>query len=761
MNSVGRWVADNPWKIIAVTLVITVALGIFIPGINMVTDFREYLSSSNEAVKVTTEAEEKYGSASYIQVSIKPEDTIFETDVLRRINELRENISGLSGVKSVEGPLNSQIIVGKEKSIEVGPAAPGGEVPEGSSEMETYREKLLSSKLLQNRVVSESGDAAALSVELKTDVNSKDVATEIRNIVADYEGPEEIELAGQPYFNSAFSEAITNDLKILLPLVFLAIIIVLYITFRSPRGVFLPLLVVALSITWTVGLMSLTGVPFTMVSFILPVILAAVGSAYSIHVLNSYYEWSEKALSKKDTIVETVTSMYSPVAMTGLTTAAGFLSLVSAFLIPQRHFGIFAAIGVMIAVLLSLTLVPAILSLLSLQEKKQLPGFLSFTGSATNSLIRSFTRLIAKRNKLVVSIFAVILIVFIVGTMTIQVNTSYTAIIGENNKMTLGMNSMDENFAGSQQLLVEIDTGRKNGLKEPEVLKKMEEFQEWLKSKEGLQVNKTASIVDIVKELNQKFHGGNPDYYRVPDNQQLTSQLLLLFSFQGGSMGRLSLGDFSAGEITGLYDQATSSEMNELVKSVNNYLDENFPSLEARMVGSTMIQQEMSDKVVSSQIISLVTTILVAGLIVAVIMRSLTAGVISLVPLVSAVAINFGIMGFAGIPLNLVNLIVSSIMIGIGIDYAIHLLERFQEEYREGRDRLEIFSTVLSTTGKGIFANAMALALGFSVIGLSTFSSITTVGFLLAMAMVVSMISTFTVIPAILFLLKPKMLDKE
>ncbi len=226
-------------------------------------------------------------------------------------------------------------------------------------------------------------------------------------------------------------------------------------------------------------------------------------------------------------------------------------------------------------------------------------------------------------------------------------------------------------------------------------------------------------------------------------------------------MGRLSLGDFSAGEITGLYDQATSSEMNELVKSVNNYLDENFPSLDARMVGSTMIQQEMSDKVVSSQIISLVTTILVAGLIVGVIMRSLTAGIISLVPLVSAVAINFGVMGFAGIPLNLVNLIVSSIMIGIGIDYAIHLLERFQEEYREGRDRLEIFSTVLSTTGKGIFANAMALALGFSVIGLSTFSSITTVGFLLAMAMVVSMISTFTVIPAILFLLKPKMLDKE
>jgi len=759
MNSAGRWVADNPWKVIAVTLVITVAFGIFIPGINMVTDFREYLSSDNEAIKAVNEAEEKYGSASMIQVSIKPEGTIFEKDVLERIKGLREDISGVAGVQSVEGPLNSQIIVGREDSIEVGPAASGGNVPASPSDMEAYREKLLRSKLLEDRVVSGSGDAAALSVELKAGVNIKEVGTEVREVVAGYDGPETVELAGQPYLNSAFSEAITDDLTILIPLVFLAIIIVLYVTFRSPRGVLLPLLVVALSITWTVGLMALTGIPFTMVSFILPVILAAVGSAYSIHVLNSYYERAEKELTEKETIVETIKSMYSPVAMTGLTTAAGFLSLVSAFLIPQRQFGIFAAIGVMVAVALSLTLVPAILSLLPFQKKSELPGFLAFLTPMTERVSRSFSHFVAERNKLVVGIFFVFLLVFIGGALTLQVNTSYTAIIGKDSKMTAGMNSMDENFAGSQQLLIEIDTGRKNGLKDPEALQQMDEFQEWLKNKQGLQINKTVSIVNIVKELNQKFHGGDPEYYRVPDNQQLVSQLLLLFSFQGGSMGRLALGDYSAGEITGLYSQSSSPEINKLVQSVSDYLNENFSSINARMVGSTKVQQEMSDKVVSSQIISLGTTILIAGLIVGIIMKSFSAGLISLVPLVSAVAINFGIMGFAGIPLNLVNLIVSSIMIGIGIDYAIHLLERFQEEYEEDRDNLEVFSTVLRTSGKGIFANAMALAFGFAVIGLSTFSSITTVGFLLSMAMVVSMVSTFTVIPAVLFLFKPKLLE--
>jgi len=761
MRSAARWVEDNPWIVIGITLVITIVFGFFIPRINMVTDFRDYLASNNDAVRTARQAEEKYGSVTFVQLSIKPENKIFDGEVLSRIKKLREDISRLSGVRSVQGPLNSQVIVGREKSIVVGPVAPGGDVPKSESEMEEYKDKLLGSKLLEDRVVSGDGDAAALSVELKTEVNTKEVAKRIRNIVSDYKGPEKIEIAGEPYLNSAFSEAIIGDLILLLPLVFVAITIVLYVTFRSPRGVFLPLLVVALSITWTVGLMALTGIPFTMVSFILPVILAAVGSAYSIHVLNQYYELTERGLSEKETIVETVSAMYSPVTMTGLTTGAGFLSLVSAFLIPERQFGIFAAVGVMFAVGLSLTLVPAILVLLPFQRKKKLPKFMSSATLAASSFIKSFSRSVANRSKLVVVAFVVILLVFIGGALTLQINTSYTAIIGGGSSITNGMDSMDQNFAGSQQMLVEINTEKRDGLKDPRLLKEMDQFQNWLRTKGGLKINKTVSLVNVVKELNQAFHGGDPEYYEIPDDRRLLSQLLFLFGMQGGEMGRLALGDYSAGEITGLYDQSNSSETNQLVNSVNDYLDEHFTSVEANLVGNTRLQNEISRKVVSSQTISLVTTILVAGFIVGIIMKSFTAGILSLIPLIYAVVINFGIMGFSGIPLNIVNLIVSSIMIGIGIDYAIHLIERFQKEYSEARDESEIFSTVLGTTGKGIVANALALALGFSVIGLSTFSSITAVGLLLAISMMVSMISTFTVIPAIFFILKPKLLKRK
>ncbi|MFB6214851.1 MAG: MMPL family transporter, partial [Candidatus Bipolaricaulia bacterium] len=165
--------------------------------------------------------------------------------------------------------------------------------------------------------------------------------------------------------------------------------------------------------------------------------------------------------------------------------------------------------------------------------------------------------------------------------------------------------------------------------------------------------------------------------------------------------------------------------------------------------------------IVSSQLVSLVTSIGVAGVIVALIIGSAIAGIISLIPLVLTVLINFGVMGYSGTPLDLATLMVSSIVIGIGIDYAIHFIERFRIEYEEDRAEEEILSATLRTTGQGIFYNAMALAVGFAILAFSSFSAIVNFGFLMAMTMVVSMISAFTVIPAILLMLRPSFLERK
>ncbi len=762
MSSFGEWVVDNPWKVISIAVIGTVVLGLFIPGLNLVTNFEEYLSPSNSAVEAMNEAEERYGSQAFLRVMVVPENSLFNVDTLRRVKGLREEIAGVNGVKRVEGPLNSQMIIGQGDSLVVERVAPQGTPPKNQEELENYRERLMGNDLLVGRVVSGSGNSAALSIELETGVNEQEVADEIRIITDAYEGSEEIYIAGLPFMNSVLSEEIIDDLIILLPLVFVAIGLVLYLSFRSPRGILLPLTVVTLSTVWSVGLMALIGVPFTLITFILPVILVAVGTAYSIHVLNKYYELSGKDLPKREVIIKTASAMYSPVSMAGLTTAAGFLALMSSFLVPQRQFGIFAAIGVFFSIIFSLTLVPAILSLLPLQVKNS-DGNSIFSSLAgiRESFLKSFERLVTSKKRVLLGAFLVVLAVFAVGTFMVKIETSQRSFLGEGSVVTKGLNSLDRSFSGSNQLLVEIDTGKKDGLKDPETLKKMEEFESWLKTKEGIRINKTFSLVDIVKQLNQEYHGGDSDYFRIPEKENLASQLLLLFSFQGGGLGQLAMGDFSAGEITGLYDSASSTEIVNLKEEVQEYLDENFGTIDAEMVGSTRLSAMVSSKVVSSQMVSLVTSIAVAGVIVAVIIGSVVAGMISLIPLVLTVLINFGVMGYSGTPLDLATLMVSSIVIGIGIDYAIHFIERFRIEYEEDRDEEEILSATLRTTGQGIFYNAMALAVGFGVLAFSSFSAIVNFGFLMALTMVVSMISAFTVIPAILLMFRPKFLEPE
>ncbi|MFB6290739.1 MAG: RND family transporter [Candidatus Bipolaricaulia bacterium] len=754
MRAFVGWVVDNPWKIVFAALVVTGVFGSFIPGINLVTNFEEYLSPDNPAIKAANEAEERYGSQTFLKVTIESEKTIFETEVLKRIDDLRGKIAGIEGVKKVEGPLNSQIIIGKKDSLVVDSVAPGGELPTTEEEMARFRKRLMGSNLLVDRVVSSSGKSAAFTIELAKDIDEPKVADRIQTVANNYKGPEEIYLAGLPFTNSVLSEAILSDLVVLLPLVFVAIGLVLYMSFRSLRGLLLPLLVVSLSTTWSIGLMALIGIPFTLISFILPVVLVAVGTAYSIHVLNKYYELADKLASKREVIVETAVAMYSPVTMAGLTTAAGFLALISSFLLPQRQFGIFAALGVLFSIIFSLSLVPAILSLLPLQQLKS-GEIIANLGRLRESILTGFERFVTDNNKMVLALFVLLLVVFTVGTFRVNIETSQTSFLGKDSPVTKGLNSLDKNFSGGNRLLIEIDTGKSGGLKNPEMLRKMEELQNWLTSKEGVKVTKTFSLVNIIKELNQKYHGGDPDFYRLPKNKNLISQLLLLFSFQGGGLGNLALGDYSAGEITGFFKTVSSSKVVQLKSAIQNYLKENFPQVDAELVGSTRVSAMVYSKVVSSQLVSLLASIVIAGLIVGLIIRSASAGLISLVPLVLTVLINFGIMGYSGTPLDLATLMVSSIVIGIGIDYAIHFIERFRREYEEDKSELEIFSATLRTTGRGIFYNALALTLGFGVLMFSTFEAIFNFGFLMALTMIISMVSAFTVIPAILFIFRP------
>jgi hypothetical protein len=743
-------IADHPYITIGLILLITVGLLVFIPRLSTDTDFANYIDKNDPAVLAMEQAENRYGAQLLMLVAIENKDGIFNMSTLTKIERMAEGFEGIAGVDEVTSPLNAQLITGTEKAIKIETAAPNGIAPTTPEGIASYRERVMASNTVRDYLVATDGQAATISIRLKADADQMAVARDIIAIVDEYEDTDEqIYITGVPYMNVVLAELMWEDLRILLPLVIVLIVFVLYLGFRSLRGVLLPLLVVLLSTGWTLGIMAIFDIPVTIISFILPVILMAIGIAYCIHVLNYYYELNGNGIDRRTAVIETGLHMMAPVSMTGLTTVAGFLSLLNSFLGPQRQFGVFTAVGVCTAMVLSLVLIPALLALLKTPRKKASPR----QGGPITWVLSALEWVVIRHRRPVLVVSAILFVGFLAGLPLLEIETSQQEFLGGDNPVVEAMGVMKRHFSGSEQLMIEIDTGKSDGLLDPTVLNEIVALQEFL---EGQGVKKTISLADLVREMNQKFHADDLAYYAIPDTPRQISQLLFFFSLQGGGLGTMALGDFSAGEITGLYPMSESDEQIKLVRDVKEYLSDHFTGpVTARMVGPTQVQASLYSKIAQSQITSLGTSIVAAGLIVTLLMGSVIAGLISLIPLALTVVINFGVMAYSGTPLNLATLMLSAIAIGIGIDYAIHFISRFREESRAGKSPDKAFESTIHTTGRGIAYNAIALTLGFVILLATSFKGTKDFGMLIAMTMVISAVSAVTVIPAILVTWRP------
>jgi len=753
-----RFAVDRPGWTIAGAVVLSLAFVLPLRSIEQETDWRGFLSDDDPIIRLMDEAEERYGRTLGILVMLVNEDGLFSEATLEKIARLTREIEAIPGVKSATTPLNSQVITGTETSLTVRSAAPRGEVPRTAEEMATFRDRLIGSQMLVGNVISSDGTAASIAVDLEIGADEYAITTRIMEIVEPLnDSPDRIYIYGDAYFDAVMVDEMERDLTILFPLALFLMVAVLFLSFLNLRGVLLPVLIVLLSVIVAMGFMGAVGFPMTMVSFIAPVLLLAIGIADGIHVLNRFNEEAAKGLPRREAILNTMTEMTGPVVMTSLTTAAGFLSLLSSFFLPQKQFGIVTAIGVLAAMIFSLILIPAVIAVLKVPKARRPDrGFQPLT-----RVLLAFERLVARRRRWVLGGAAVVLGLMLVGLPRLHVETSNEEFLGEDHPAVQILDRVDRYFSGGMQVMIEVDTGRRDGLKDPSVLEEMLALERFL---EANGVRKTISLTGLVREMNQKFHSDDPVYYAIPDDRSLVSQLLLLFTFSGGTLGNMALGDFSAGVVLGLYPMKSTRDISQLARTVGDYLDERFApehGTRARMVGATVLMDRLMTRMTQSQMIGLGTTMVAVGIIVSLLMGSIVAGLIALIPLVLTVAISLGIMAYTGTPLDLMTLMVSAIAVGIGVDYSIHFISRFRSEYRtDGNAERSLRATVRST-GRGITYNALTVALGFFILVFAAFKGIRSFGLQIALTMAVSALSAITIIPAILMEWQPKFLSRR
>ena len=746
----GRWikfVQHRPWLVIAVVFAITVGLASFLPRMEFDASIENMMPQDDPVLAELQDAVADFGSQDLFFIAIESDD-VFRPATLQKIADLTAALEEVPAVKGVENPFNVQMVESSFFGIEIAPMA--AEVPQTADEIEAFKARILASPY-GGRLITADGRGAALMLDVEWDLegnNREKVINEIISVVEGYIGPEQIHMVGDAYILHYTEQAMKRDLRNLVPIVVLVIATTLYFTFRSFLGVLVPLLTVGAALTWTVGLMIWYGIPVSMISMAMPVILVTLGIASGIHILNKYLETLGQGMSKESALQETFATITSPVLMAAFTTAAGFASLITAFVQPIKEFGVITAVGVMIAMTLSLSLIPAMLVLWKKPEVKQEKR----EAGVLNRFLKTLTQWTISRPAYITAIAVVIVLVFGFGATRITLESNIVNYFGANSPVKKGTMVIEEIFGGSMQISVVVDTGVEDGFKDPAMLEELIVIQDYLNSWDS--INHATSLADVVRELNQALWEGDPEFYAVPETREGVAQQLLLFSMQGGSgLDSLVSYDYSRALVTAQMKTLDAEMLGETIAAVESYLAELYrdrSDISVKLVGTPKVMMRLMNRYVQTQISSLASSSVAVGLIVAALMKSVLLGILTLVPLFFTVLINFGLMGYAGLPLDAVTSIIAGVVIGLGVDYAIHYISRYRLERANGHQMEQALLNTGVSAGRGIFFNALALVIGFMVLVFSHFRAIAVFGFLISVTMVVSSFAALVVIPLLL-----------
>ncbi|MBM3240131.1 RND family transporter [Candidatus Poribacteria bacterium] len=741
LEKLTKFVGKYPKTVIAVIILLTVFFYFGLTKINMVTDPETMLPEGDPAVAAFDEVDETFGGAEFVLV-IMDMGEVFTAGALREIDRLTDDLERVKGVSSVLSITNIEQIKGVEGGIEVVELIE--EIPGSETELQKLKNRVLSDDDYAGQIVSQNGKIALVMVQLLPNADKESIIRDIKEVIQKLGLDEKAYLTGEPIFDQEMDKIIGGDMSRLLPLAILVMVAILYFSFRNIRGIVLPILMVIVTVIWTVGLMGYLGVPFSPISNIMPIILISYGIADAIHIFTRYREELSSESDKWKSLTRTAVVIGLACFLTSFTTMIGFISNCTSSLRLIKDFGLFTAIGVGIAFIITFTLFLAFLFLLRPHRReidKKRKVFLE-------GILGKWANFIVSRAKMVLVAGGLLVLLAIVGIPLMSTETDFVNFFKPDSPIRLSINTMKENFGGVDIIQVVV----KGNIQDPKVLQAMENFQNEIDKIEIL--GKPTSIVNFLRKTNKALHEGKPEYEILPETEEEVAQYLLLLSMGGSDeLDNVLSFDYDRALIQARMASYKSSERDKMIHEVEKAIAKHFSSDdEVVLTGSPVLGFRMNQLMVNGQLQSLAVSILAILVVMIILSRSLTYGTFCTVPVTLTVVLNFGIMGWFKIPLDVASATIASIAIGMGIDYAIHFFNRYKEERAIGKSAEESVKITISNTGQGIFYNAAAVGLGFLVLIFSSMPPMGRFGLFIALTMFFTSTISMTILPALLFL---------
>ena len=761
MKKIVRFSVNRPWRVIGAVLCITVFFLFQIPRVKIDPRVEIVLKQNNPVEEVYNRNRQEFESYADVLIGMLHDD-VYNPGSLEKIRRITEEVENIPGVKKVTSILNVKNIAGGEEGLDVSPMVEEGELPRSGEELKELREKARSWSVYEGVYITEDGSGTSLSVVLDNTVETDDIVPiyyTLLDIVKKYEGPEEFFISGPTVVEALQGHYMIKDLKLLVPLVNIVLLGFLFLFFRNFRGTVLPLVSVGIASIWTIGLMPMFDIPLTMVTSVLPVALIAVGSAYGIHVLENVFSDAEEGKAGLSGIITAATRVSLPVIMAGLTTIASFISLCTSAIVPLKQFGALSSFGLLAALMISLTFLPAVLAVADSRGWKYRPHHHS-SRDCIGPVLVFFSRISLRRSGLVLGISAVLLVLSVGGGLQVKSDLNLIEDFRKGSPIRIADEVLNEKFGGTSLFNVVLDGMEPDDIKDPAVLREMDALQNRLMGMNN--IGKAVSVVDFIKRMNQAMHDGDPAFYTIPESKDLVAQYLLLFSFSGGSGELDSFVNFDckSGQILLQMKSQSGYLAQDVVNLVNGYRKQDLKTSRVADIfttGLAMLAKEFNRLVVESQASSFAVSFILVIFIVSAMFRSFKLGCYSVVPLVVPIFLNFGIMGLTGIKLNAATAVIASLAIGIGIDYSIHFLSRYRHEITMQGSVEKAIERSLHTSGRAILYNALAVAAGFLVLVPSNFVIISPLGILVALVMITTSLASLTLLPAILKVFPPRL----
>ncbi|MBN2284060.1 MAG: MMPL family transporter [Deltaproteobacteria bacterium] len=676
-------------------------------------------------------------------------------------------------IDDIISPLTAQDITGRDDTLEAYYLVEKDDrgkriLPGNDRELGEFRSKLERNPAFEKGIYSrdsETGEITSFGAVIKF-FNKGDrnpIACEILQIIESY--PElGITPQGMEMVYIWINRYLHHDLFTFIPIVLLVVILVFFFNFRTTRGVLLPFISLAMGLFWILGLMGYLGCKITAIGVAIPVLMIAVGSSYSIHIMNQYYA-DFRMISQKGKIEGlrlSMTHISLTVLLAGLTTFIAFMTLVTSSLIGIRDWGFFCALGVLFAVMISSSLIPAGLALLPHSTEVALTRGGPKAGFV-DRIIRLMTRGATVHYRKVMVAVAIVLCISFVGIYRLEIETTFLSYFKEHDPIRRSAKLIGDRFGGEQCLNILIDSGKADGTKDPGFLMMVEDFRGWLESEDNpdLNVGRTDAFPDYIKTMHMAMNNDRRSYFSIPVHSSDIMDYLEIYSGEDvNSDGRVDDfesyvdRDFRTTNVLARICQKQghpigTAEINHIASRIAEHLRGTLPpGMYHRITGHPMINVKLAYYIVMGQVLSLFLSLFVIGVIVTLLFNHIKAGLLALIPMSVAVIFNFGIMGLLGIKLDLATSIIAAVTIGIGVDDTIHFLNTFRHNREKGCSVDETIAKTLAVSGKAIIFTSLALILGFSVLVTSKFIPVILFGILMATTMIATTAGALLILPA-------------